>query len=144
MKIGQLPDGARLFDSVYDDREYNAGGAQTDVSTLYAVGKDGGIRPLNAARMENILWTETQLPPAPDSRYIKNMASHVRQNSIYLNYGMVWSPLVKAGDIENKTYEQWTQGIDWSSAPPPGVKTRSRIKDMNEYEQGLPTAVGFR
>ena len=154
--FGNLPNGAKLFSSVYNDRAYNAGAPQKTVSTVYAVGRAGGaVRELNAGRMENTMWLETQIPPTPDGKFIKTAATHVRKNGIYRNYAMTWSPLVQTGDIENKTYEQWMKGVDWVPVPPESyqslraafpVNVKSPapkyplFKDYDAYNDGFPAS----
>lgn len=134
--LGGLPPGSRLFDSIYSDRLFNAGGPQKTISTLHAMDESGAARSFDAGRMENILWFYKQKahggsvatwPPIDDGRYIRN--GHYN----FLGGAMTWSPLVASGDIENKSYEEWTAGADWSKAGGPYRKA------LEQYDEGVPT-----
>jgi hypothetical protein len=144
-----VPGRVKLFGSAYGDRSFNAAGDESVISTLHAVDDAGNVRTMNAGKRENLFWIETQLPALTEGRFIKNAATHTVRNTTYLNYAMNWSPLLQKGDIEDKTYEEWTKGIDWSSATEnPHIAGESSIwvkenlpifKDIYQYNEGLPT-----
>jgi len=144
-----VPGKVRLFGSAYGDRSFNAAGDENVISTLHAVDDAGNVRTMNAGKRENLFWIENQLPAVSEGRFIKNAATHTVRNTTYLNYAMNWSPLVLQGDIEDKSYEEWTRGIDWSSATEnPHTAEESSIwvkenlphfKDIYQYNDGLPT-----
>ena len=129
---------SRLFASAYPDREFNLGGPEDLVSTL-STWKDGRIhKNLDAGRMENIFWFDPQevhggskatWESFPDGKYIKNSLYN------FLGAAQYWSPLLKSGKIEGKTYQDWVSGIDWERSAFSG-KHRKSFKD---YDTGVPT-----
>jgi hypothetical protein len=49
----------------------------------------------------------------------------------YLGSAHYWSPLLKKGEIESRTYEEWTSNIDWEKAlsgPRGGNQSRNMKK----------------
>ena len=91
-------------------------GTGTLVSSLYPW-KNASLQPaLDAGRMENIFWFDPQevhngsratWGEFPDGRYVKNSLYN------FLGAAQYWSPLVQTGKIENRSYEEWVEGIDW-------------------------------
>ncbi|MFT5122217.1 MAG: hypothetical protein ACI97B_000845 [Verrucomicrobiales bacterium] len=127
----------RLFESVFEDRDFNLGGPEPRVSTLLAW-KEGVVRKLDAGRMENIFWFDPQevhngsvatWDAFPDGTYIKNSLYN------FLGAAMFWSPLVATGKIENRSYEDWVGGIDWEHQAFGGPHRKS----WKAYDEGVPT-----
>lgn len=132
------PHGSRLFESIYTDREYNAGGSESLVSTLFQVKQEGVTSSTNAGERENLFWFDPQevhngdhatWGPYPDGKYIKN----ARYN--FLGAAQYWSPLINSGKIENRSYQDWVAKIDWERAAFSGEHRKS----FNQYNEGPPT-----
>lgn len=135
--FADTPEGSQLFESVFPDREYNAGGSEPLVSTLYQL-NEGSIDSTNAGKRENLFWFDPQevhdgdratWDPYPDGKYIKNSSYN------FLGAAQYWSPLVKSGDIENKTYPEWVDEIYWERAAFGGKHRKS----FAAYDEGPPT-----
>ncbi|MEI6233078.1 MAG: hypothetical protein WCT04_08495 [Planctomycetota bacterium] len=132
----------KLFPSVYEDRAWNAGGAEKIVSTLYRVDAQGRPQPLDAGRMENIFWFCKQPEHGgetagwgviPDGKYVKNGMYN------FLGEAMGRSSLPAKGDIENKTYAEWVGGINWyetANLPPKNLNKHRR--QIGQYDTGEP------
>ena len=50
----------KVFDSVYPDREFNAGKTEETLSTLHLIHKERKTSSQNIGRMENIFWFDPQ------------------------------------------------------------------------------------
>jgi hypothetical protein len=133
----------RLFDSVYEDRDFNLGGREATVSTLHTWKKGAPLKQLDAGQQENIFWldpqevhggSEANWQPLPDGKYIKNSKYN------FLGPAQNWSPLLETGDIQGKTHAEW---VDWK-APLFQRSTRHR-KSLTDYDKGVPTvwSAGF-
>lgn len=128
----------RLFDSAFEDRDFNLGGREDRVSSLSTV-KEGEIREtFDVGRMENIFWFDPQevhngshstWGTFPDGKYIRNSKYN------FLGAAQWWSPLLKSGEIEGRSYREWTEDIDWERSAFGGAHRKS-IKD---YDSGVPT-----
>jgi hypothetical protein len=136
--FGQVKGDGRLFDTAFNDRAYTAGGPEKIVSTLYAVGDGGAVRAMDAGRMENIFWyallsnhggEPAAWTPIPEGKYVKRFLYN------FLGDAMSWSPLVSTGNIENKSYAEWTAGIDFENSAYQASKVR---KSLAQYDEGLP------
>ena len=132
-----------LFDSVYPDREFNGGKSEKTTSTLMRIEKGRKLAPLDAGGMENKFWFDPQEEhngdPAtwglfPDGTYVRNAKYN------YLGSAQYWSPLVKSGEIESRSYAEWTSDIDWQK-----IFKSSWKKSVINYNQGKPTvwSAGF-
>ncbi|MDG1325276.1 MAG: hypothetical protein P8P49_05875, partial [Opitutales bacterium] len=132
-----------LFDSVYPDRDLNGGKTEKTTSTLMRIKKGKKPEPLDAGRMENKFWFDPQEEhngdPAtwgefPDGKYVRNGLYN------YLGSAQYWSPLVKSGEIESRSYPEWTSNIDWQK-----IFKASWKKSVIDYNQGKPTvwSAGF-
>lgn len=131
------PGDIRLFDSAFDDRVFNAGGSAEHTSTLFAIGGGGvAVRRLDVGRMENVFWFYKQKShggsratwkPVDDGRYIRNGLYN------FLGGAMYWSPLLGTGEIEDKSYAEWTDR-DWDEQS--FLRNRKKI---SEYDTGVPT-----
>ena len=93
---------------------------------------------LDAGRMENIFWFDPQevhngsratWGEFPDGRYVKNSLYN------FLGAAQYWSPLVQTGKIENRSYEEWVEGIDWKRRAFGGKHRKS----TDDYDIGVPT-----
>lgn len=135
----QSPAGSRLFDALYNDRDFNLGGPEALVSTLHPW-KDGQQleASLDVGRMENIFWFDPQevhngshatWGTFPDGNYVKNSLYN------FLGAAQYWSPLVKSGEIEDRSYEEWVDGIDWERQ----AFSHAHRKSTKEYNEGVPT-----
>lgn len=133
-----------LFDSVYPDRDLNGGKTEKTTSTLMRIKKGKKPEPLDAGRMENKFWFDPQKEHGgdsatwgefPDGTYVRNGLYN------YLGSAQYWSPLVKSGEIESKSYEEWTSKIDW----PKVTRAPAWRKSVENYNQGKPTiwSAGF-
>ena len=142
VRFEQFCDGFQLFDSVFQDRDFNVGGSEERFSTLYAWngGKSGQV--LDVGRMENLFWFDPQevhggdratWGPFPDGKYIRNSKYN------YLGSAQYWSPLLKTGEIEGRSYGDWAD-IDWKKVFRPPHR-----KSIKEYGSGVPTvwSAGF-
>ena len=138
VKFTDSPAGSQLFDTAYSDREFNLGLSESVVSTLHRWKRGNLLPALDAGRMENILWFDPQevhngsratWGAFSDGRYIKNSLYN------FLGPAQYWSPLVKTGEIEERSFEQWTNGIDWDRSAFGGPHRKS----TDDYEQGVPT-----
>ena len=132
-----------LFDSVYPDREFNGGKSEKTTSTLMRIEKGRKLAPLDAGGMENKFWFDPQEEhngdPStwgefPDGIYVRNAKYN------YLGSAQYWSPLVKSGEIESRSYAEWTSNIDWQK-----IFKSSWKKSVIDYNQGKPTvwSAGF-
>ena len=132
-----------LFDSVYPDREFNGGKSEKTKSTLMRIKKGKKLAPLDAGGMENKFWFDPQEEhngdPStwgefPDGIYVRNAKYN------YLGSAQYWSPLVKSGEIESRSYAEWTSNIDWQK-----IFKSSWKKSVIDYNQGKPTvwSAGF-
>ena len=131
--------GSRLFDTAYSDRDFNLGGPQRLVSTLYPWKNESLLQqPLDAGRMENVFWFDPQevhndswatWGEFKDGRYVKNSLYN------FLGAAQYWSPLVQAGKIEDRSYEEWIEGIDWNRRAFGGKHRKS----TEDYAKGSPT-----
>ena len=128
----------RVFDSVYPDREFNAGKSEETLSTLHLINQDWKTSSQNIGRMENIFWFDPQYEhngdratwgEFQDGKYVRNGLYN------YLGSAQYWSPLLKKGEIESRTYEEWTSNIDWEKA----LGGPAWRKSVQEYEKGKPT-----
>ena len=128
----------RVFDSVYPDRKFNAGKSEETLSTLHLINQDWKTSSQNIGRMENIFWFDPQdehngdratWGEFPDGKYVRNGLYN------YLGSAQYWSPLLKKGEIESRTYEEWTSKIDW----PRVTKYPGWRKSIENYNQGIPT-----
>ena len=128
----------KVFDSVYPDREFNAGKTEETLSTLHLIHKERKTSSQNIGRMENIFWFDPQdehngdratWGEFPDGKYVRNGLYN------YLGSAHYWSPLLKKGEIESRTYGEWTSNIDWETVFS-GAEWR---KSVQEYNQGKPT-----
>ncbi|MEO0413332.1 MAG: hypothetical protein AAF226_00110, partial [Verrucomicrobiota bacterium] len=135
--LAGAPSGRRLFESVFSDREFSLGGDESVLSTLYKW-QEGELTSIDIGRRENIFWFDPQevhngdwatWEPIEDGQYIKNS----RYN--YLGAAQYWSPLFKSGEIENKSYAEWVEGIDWNGS----VFRAKHRKSLDEYNSGVPT-----
>ena len=132
------PARSRLFESAFADRDFNLGGPEPLVSSLYPW-KNESLQPaLDAGRMENIFWFDPQevhngsratWGEFPDGRYVKNSLYN------FLGAAQYWSPLVQTGKIENRSYEEWVEGIDWKRRAFGGKHRKS----TDDYDTGVPT-----
>ena len=127
-----------LFDSVYTDREFNGGKPEKNISTLMRFTKGQEPVSLDAGGMENKFWFDPQEEhngdPStwgefPDGTYVRNGLYN------YLGSAQYWSPLIKSGEIESKSYEEWTSKIDW----PKVTRAPAWRKSVENYNQGIPT-----
>ena len=132
-----------LFDSVYPDREFNGGKSEKTTSTLMRIEKGKKLAPLDAGGMENKFWFDPQEEhngdPStwgefPDGTHVRNAKYN------YLGSAQYWSPLVKSGEIESRSYAEWTSNIDWQK-----IFKSSWKKSVIDYNQGKPTvwSAGF-
>ena len=132
-----------LYDSVYPDREFNGGKSEKTTSTLMRIEKGKKLAPLDAGGMENKFWFDPQEEhngdPStwgefPDGIYVRNAKYN------YLGSAQYWSPLVKSGEIESRSYAEWTSNIDWQK-----IFKSSWKKSVIDYNQGKPTvwSAGF-
>ena len=132
-----------LYDSVYPDREFNGGKSEKTTSTLMRIEKGKKLAPLDAGGMENKFWFDPQEEhngdPAtwgefPDGTHVRNAKYN------YLGSAQYWSPLVKSGEIESRSYAEWTSNIDWQK-----IFKSSWKKSVIDYNQGKPTvwSAGF-
>ena len=132
-----------LFDSVYQDRDFNGAKTEESTSTLMRIEKRRMRAPLDAGDMENKFWFDPQEQHGgdrstwgefPDGTYIKNALYN------YLGSAQYWSPLVKSGEIESRSYAEWTSNIDWRK-----IFQASWKKSVVDYNQGKPTvwSAGF-
>ena len=132
-----------LFDSVYPDREFNGGKSEKTTSTLMRIEKGRKLAPLDAGGMENKFWFDPQEEhngdPStwgefPDGTHVRNAKYN------YLGSAQYWSPLVKSGEIESRSYAEWTSNIDWQK-----IFKSSWKKSVIDYNQGKPTvwSAGF-
>ena len=132
-----------LFDSVYPDREFNGGKSEKTKSTLMRIKKGKKLAPLDAGGMENKFWFDPQEEhngdPStwgkfPDGTHVRNAKYN------YLGSAQYWSPLVKSGEIESRSYAEWTSNIDWQK-----IFKSSWKKSVIDYNQGKPTvwSAGF-
>ena len=132
-----------LFDSVYPDREFNGGKSEKTKSTLMRIKKGKKLAPLDAGGMENKFWFDPQEEhngdPStwgefPDGIHVRNAKYN------YLGSAQYWSPLVKSGEIESRSYAEWTSNIDWQK-----IFKSSWKKSVIDYNQGKPTvwSAGF-
>ena len=132
-----------LFDSVYPDREFNGGKSEKAKSTLMRIKKGKKLAPLDAGGMENKFWFDPQEEhngdPStwgkfPDGTHVRNAKYN------YLGSAQYWSPLVKSGEIESRSYAEWTSNIDWQK-----IFKSSWKKSVIDYNQGKPTvwSAGF-
>jgi hypothetical protein len=127
-----------LFDSVYPDRDFNGGKSEKTTSTLMRFTKSKEPVCLDAGRMENKFWFDPQeehngdpstWEKFPDGKYVSNGLYN------YLGSAQYWSPLIKSGKIESKSYEEWTSKIDWSKV----TRAPAWRKSIENYNQGKPT-----
>ena len=132
-----------LYDSVYPDREFNGGKSEKTTSTLMRIEKGRKLAPLDAGGMENKFWFDPQEEhngdPStwgefPDGTHVRNAKYN------YLGSAQYWSPLVKSGEIESRSYAEWTSNIDWQK-----IFKSSWKKSVIDYNQGKPTvwSAGF-
>ena len=132
-----------LFDSVYQDRDFNGAKTEKTTSTLMRIEKLRMRARLDAGEMENKFWFDPQEQHGgdrstwrefPDGTYIKNALYN------YLGSAQYWSPLVKSGEIESRSYAEWTSNIDWQK-----IFKSSWKKSVIDYNQGKPTvwSAGF-
>ena len=132
-----------LYDSVYPDREFNGGKSEKTTSTLMRIEKGKKLAPLDAGGMENKFWFDPQEEhngdPStwgefPDGTHVRNAKYN------YLGSAQYWSPLVKSGEIESRSYAEWTSNIDWQK-----IFKSSWKKSVIDYNQGKPTvwSAGF-
>ena len=138
----EAPGGFRLFDSVFPGREFYAGGEEDLVSTLHLLKEGRASETLDIGRMENMFWFDPQEVHGgdratwgsfPDGKYIRNSKYN------YLGSAQYWSPLVKAGEIEGRSYGEWTD-IGWEKVLRPSFR-----KSIADYGTGVPTvwSAGF-
>ena len=141
-RFTEAPDGFRLFNSVFPGREFNVGGREDLVSTLFLLNDGKASTALDIGRMENLFWFDPQevhggdratWEPFPNGNYIKNSKYN------YLGSAQYWSPLVKFGEIEGRSYEEWTD-IDWDKVFRPAYR-----KSIANHDTGVPTvwSAGF-
>ena len=132
-----------LYDSVYPDRDFNGGKSEKTTSTLMRFTKSKEPVCLDAGRMENKFWFDPQEEhngdPStwgkfPDGIHVRNAKYN------YLGSAQYWSPLVKSGEIESRSYAEWTSEIDWQK-----IFKSSWKKSVIDYNQGKPTvwSAGF-
>ena len=128
----------KVFDSVYPDREFNAGKSEETLSTLHLIHQERKTSSQNIGKMENIFWFDPQdkhngdratWGEFPNGKYVRNALYN------YLGSAQYWSPLLKKGEIELQTYEEWTSNIDWEKA----ISGPDWRKSVQEYDQGKPT-----
>ncbi len=141
-RFSDAPEGFRLFDSIYPGRDFNVGGPQGQVSTLHTWKAGKLSYALDAGRMENLFWFDPQETHAgdkatwgsfPDGKYVRNG----RYN--FLGAAQYWSPLVESGNIEGRSYTEWTD-INWEK-----VMLPQHRKSIADYDSGVPTvwSAGF-
>ena len=128
----------KVFDSVYPDRKFNAGKSEETLSTLHLIHQERKTSSQNIGRMENIFWFDPQEEhngdratwgEFPDGKYVRNGLYN------YLGSAHYWSPLLKKGEIESRTYDEWTSNIDWEKA----FSGPAWRKSVQKYEEGKPT-----
>jgi hypothetical protein len=128
----------KVFDSVYRDREFNGGKSEETLSTLHLIHQERKTSSQNIGRMENIFWFDPQEEhngdratwgEFPDGKYVRNGLYN------YLGSAHYWSPLLKKGEIESRTYDEWTSNIDWEKA----FSGPAWRKSVQKYEEGKPT-----
>jgi len=131
LSLDGLPEGVRVFESVFADRLLNAGGQQNVISTLYSMTKQKEVSSQDIGLRENSFryrflrqhgaWY-SEWPKIPDTKYVQEIeclgSYHQAQD---------WSPVPKTGNIKGRTRDEWLKGIDWN-----GPKFRS----MKAYAAG--------
>ena len=133
-----------LFDSVYPDREFNGGKTEKNISTQIRVNKAKKPVYMDVGKMENKFWFDPQEKhggdPAtwgefPDGTYVRNGLYN------YLGSAQYWSPLLKSGEIENRSFKEWIEKIDWGKV----FRSPSWRKSVADYNKGIPTvwSAGF-
>jgi len=117
--VSALPDGARLFASAFPSAAYNAGLKQDLVSTLYSVNGRGQVQPYDVGLRENSFYYylarqhgkwRSEWPRIMDSKYVREIGS---LGPFF--QAQDWSPLVKTGDIKNRSRTEWLKGMDWGA-----------------------------
>ena len=133
-----------LFDSVYPDRDYNGGKPEKNLSTQIRVNKAKKPVSMDVGKMENTFWFDPQEEHGgdsatwgefPDGTYVRNGLYN------YLGSAQYWSPLLKSGEIENRSFKEWIEEIDWGKV----FRSPAWRKSIADYNRGIPTvwSAGF-
>lgn len=136
--IEKLPGTARVYASAFPDKLLNAGHRQDVISTLYSVEKSGRTRSYDAGLRENSFFyrvakghggSKEPWPDEPDSKYVRKYESDPYFQA------QDWSPLIKTGNIRNRTRAEWLAGLDWNERNFLAKHLRRMGKPMDRYAE---------
>jgi len=143
LDLEKIPNDARVFASVYPGKLLNAGKVQEIISTLYGVNKDGSGFSQDAGLRENTFYysvlkthggSTDPWPDIPDSKYIRN------EDDQQYHQAQDWGPLVRTGNIKNRSRADWLAGVDWINRSTyirdKGILARNR--SIEQYDEGRP------